>query len=179
MKRILLPVVVAGLSVLGATAHATDGTINFNGSVIGTTCKITIGGTVAPTAATVTLAAARDSDLNAANKTSVPTPFDMVLTNCTATGKVSAYFELTGANAAGRLTNTGTATNVELQLYDNANANGNVNATIKAGQTQTANTRVQVTGGNATLKYGVQYYATGVATVGTVKGQTTFYIVYE
>lgn len=178
MKRILLPALLAGLSALGATAHATDGTINFNGSVIGTTCKITVGGTVAPAAATVTLAQTGDSTLNVAGKIAMPTPFDMVLTNCTATGKVSAYFETgTGVDTTtGLLKNTGTATNVELQLYDNAIGN---TATIKAGQTQTASTRVQVVGGGATLKYGVQYYATGAATVGTVKGSVTYSIAYE
>jgi len=179
MKRILLPVVVAGLSVLGATAHATDDTINFNGSVIGTTCTITVGGTVAPTAATITLAPARDSDLNASGKTAVPTPFDIVLTNCTATGKVFARFESVIVYSPSILPNTGTATNVALQLYDNAVANGNVNAIIVVGGAQNSSTRVQVVAGAATLKYGVQYYASGVATVGTVKGQAVYSIVYE
>lgn len=180
MKRILLPTLLACIAATAATAQASDGTINFNGSVIGTTCTIKVNGTTAPAAATVTLSPARDSDLNVAGKSTVPTPFVIDLTQCTATGKVSAYFESgAGVDAStGRLKqNGGTASNVELQLYDNAL--GDPNSLIKAGQTQTATARVQVVGGNASLKYGVKYYATGVATVGTVKGAVTYNIVYE
>lgn len=182
MKPFMLPAVLACVSTIAATAtaSASDGTINFNGSVIGTTCTIKVNGTTAPAAATVSLSPARDSDLNVAGKSAVPTPFAIDLTQCTATGKVSAYFESgSGVDATtGRLKqNGGTASNVELQLYDNAL--GDPNALIKAGQSQAASSRVQVVGGNATLKYGVKYYATGAATVGTVKSAVTYNIIYE
>ncbi|MBO9651179.1 MAG: type 1 fimbrial protein [Variovorax sp.] len=177
MKRVLLPALVAGLATLTATAYASDGTINFTGSVIGTTCSISVNGTAAPAPATVTLQPARDSDLNAAGKTAMPTPFDIMLTSCTDTGKVSAFFEAgPGVNpGSGLLRNTGTATNVELMLYDAA-----AGAQIAAGDaSQKFTTRVQISGGQATLKYGVQYFATGVATVGSVAGTVTYHIVYE
>lgn len=179
MKRVLLPVLAAGLTTLAATAYAADGTINFTGSVTGTTCNISVNGAVAPAGATVTLAPASDSDLDAAGKSAVPTPFDMVLTGCASTGKVSAYFESgPGVTAGGMVLNTGTAKNVNLVLYDNAAGAGG--APIPAGTSyQDSNTRVNISGGNATLKYGVKYAATGVATVGSVKGAVTYHIVYE
>jgi len=174
-RRILF--LIFGASALTSAQAASDGTVNFTGSVTGTTCNITVNGSVAPVAATVTLAAAPDSDLKIAGATSTPTPFDMVLSGCTATGKVSAQFEIgTGVDiATGRLKNTGTAKNVDLQLYDNMVGTA---PAIRAGVAD-PRTTVQIAGGNATLKYGVRYYATGQATPGTVKGAVTYHLVYE
>ncbi|MGH8388884.1 MAG: fimbrial protein [Pseudomonas sp.] len=177
MKRTLFQALVACISILAATAHAADGTINFKGSIIGTTCRIAVNGTVAPAAATVTLPPVGDSLLNAVGKMAIPTNFDIMLSNCTATGKASAYFEAgPGVDTiSGHLKNTGTAANVDLQLLDRNNSN----AAIRAGQTQAATSRINFVGGAATLPYTVQYYALGVATVGTVTGSVTYSIIYE
>lgn len=177
MKRTLVLTLVAGISILAATAHAADGRIDFTGSILGNTCTITVNGSVAPAAATINMAAARDSDLNAATKTAVPTPFDIVLTKCVTGGKASAYFEPTPANidANGRIKNTGTAGNVALELYDRARSN----AAISIVSLQTTTTRASITSGNATLQYGVRYYANAAATVGTVKGTVTYTVLYE
>jgi len=173
MRRIFF--LILGASAL-TSAQATDGTINFTGSVTGTTCNITVNGSAAPAAATVRLAPAPQNELNAAGATSTPTPFEMALTGCTSTGRVSAHFENgNGVDFLGRVINTGTATNVDLQLYDNMAGTG---AAIRAGYGD-ARTTVQIAGGNATLKYGVQYVATGQATPGTVVGAVTYRIVYE
>ncbi|MBB3175826.1 fimbrial protein [Variovorax sp. Sphag1AA] len=178
MKRVLLPVLAAGLTTLAGTGHAADGTINFTGSVIGTTCNISINGTAAPAGATVTLAPATESDLDAPGKTAVPTPFDMMLTGCASTGKVSAYFESGPGVSGGLVVNTGTATNVSLMVYDNAVGAGNFIPLGAVDQDDT--TRVNIVGGNATLKYGVKYIAIGgAATVGSVKGAVTYHILYE
>jgi len=181
MKRTLVLTLVAGISTLAATAHAADGRIDFTGNILGNTCTIKVNGTTAPTAATINMVAARDSDLNGATKTSVPTPFDIVLSSCVVGGKASAYFEPLAANvdANGRLKNNGgTAGNVVLELYDRARSN----AAININSTQTTTTRVNISSssnGGATLQYGVRYYATGVATVGTVKSTVTYNILYE
>ena len=177
MKRILAPILVTALATLSMPSHATtNGTVNFNGNILGNTCTISINGAVAPAVATVNLLPAKDSDLSATGKTTNLTPFDISLTKCVGGTKASAYFE-SGSNtdAGGRIRNTGTATNVALELVDSERAN----AAILTITDQAANQRKSIVNGNATLKYGVRYYALGTATTGTVRGAVTYNIIYE
>jgi major type 1 subunit fimbrin (pilin) len=100
----------------------------------------------------------------------------MALSNCSATtGDVYAYFEQgANVNADGRLTNTGTATNVDLQLLDSGNG------VLNAGSTEqtTSPKTVALTAGAGTLTYSAQYYATGAATAGTVLSAVNYSINY-
>jgi major type 1 subunit fimbrin (pilin) len=87
---------------------------------------------------------------------------------------VYAYFEQgANVNADGRLTNTGTATNVDLQLLSG-------NDVLNAGSTEqtTSPKTVALTAGAGTLTYSAQYYATGAATAGTVLSAVNYSINY-
>jgi major type 1 subunit fimbrin (pilin) len=172
-------------SFVALNAQASDGTINFVGKVIDTTCDISVDGGTAD--ATVTLPTVSASTLGAATNTAGRTNFSMALTNCSATsGKVYTFFE-SGANvdpATGRLTNsaaTTPATNVDLQLIDSDGA------VIKAGDSSQRTETVQVnlvddgsgTTGTAMLNYAVEYYATAAATAGEVQSSVTYSMSYN
>lgn len=155
-------------------AEASDGTITFNGQIESQTCTVKVNG--GENNATVTLPTVSSSLLKTAGQTAGSTRFTIDLSDCsTQTGDVYAYFEQgANVNANGRLTNTGTATNVDLQLLDSAN-----NA-LNAGSTEqtTSPTTAALAAGAATLSYAAQYYATAAATSGTVASSVTYSINY-
>jgi len=155
-------------------AAASDGTINFTGNIESQTCTVSLNG--GASTGTVTLPNVATSMLANAGETAGATRFTIDLSNCTTkTGNVYAYFEQgANVNGNGRLSNTGTATNVDLQLTDSA---GTV---LNAGSTEqsTSPTTAVLTDGAATLTYAAQYYATAAATAGTVLSSVTYSISY-
>jgi major type 1 subunit fimbrin (pilin) len=159
-------------------AHASDGTITFNGQLTGSTCSVSVAGQGAD--ATVTLPTISATQLSAAAQTAGATSFAMQLSACTSTSNVQAFFEdgATVDHATGNLLNAATAggaTNVEVQLYDGKGA------MIKAGdtsQTASGSYNVPIANGAATLYYGAQYYATDATTAGTVSSTVTYSISY-
>lgn len=161
---------------LAGTAHASDGTITFSGAVTGSTCTVQLNGGSA--SGTVTLPTVSTSALTSAGSTAGSTPFTLDVSNCTFSGgltAVTAYFEA-GANVdgtTGRLTNTGGAGNVQLQLY----LGSNYASKVAAGQSS-QNTATPLTG-TGQLRYGVEYYATGTATAGSVASTVTYSLIYS
>lgn len=162
------------------SAFASDGTINFNGELVASTCTVNVNGTVGPTAATVTLPKVSAAQLKTAGAVAGQTGFNVTLSACTGTStKAAAFFEA-GAGVDPLTQNlkvSGGATNVQLQLVDATN--GNV---IKAGDFSQATLTTKVTKnatGNTILPYAVQYISTGVATAGLVNSTVTYSITYE
>lgn len=167
------------LGLLLAAAHvnaaeASDGTISFTGNINSQTCTVSVNG--AGSSATVALPTVASSLLQNAGETAGATRFTVDLSECsTTTGDVYAYFEQgSNVNADGRLTNTGTATNVDLELLDNAGT------TLNAGSSDQTTSPVTATlvDGAASLTYAARYYATAAATAGTVASSVTYSINY-
>ncbi|MCA1324593.1 fimbrial protein [Herbaspirillum sp. alder98] len=172
MKSILMSSLVA-VSLFPAIAFASDGTINFTGSVVASTCTYT--GTTG-NSQTVALPAVSASALTASGNTAGDTPFDIRLANCGATSK-SVAINLEGGAfdaATGNLKNTASsnaATNVGVQLSNRTN-----------------NTVIQVPGPSATVASAVdgsaripllaRYVASGPATAGGVVSSVNFSIIY-
>lgn len=167
----LVAVLMLGFPI---AAHASDGTINFSGAVTASTCTVKLNGGAAT--GTVTLPTVSTSALGSAGSTAGSTPFTLDISGCTFSGAsaVTAYFEA-GANVdptTGRLNNTGGASNVQLQLYL-----GDAYASkVAAGQSN--QNAAAALSANGQLKYGVEYYATGTATAGTVTSSVTYSLVY-
>lgn len=175
MKKVSM--VAMGLLLVAAqvsAAEASDGTVNFTGTIASQTCTVSVNG--GSSTATVTLPKVATGVLASAGEVAGNTRFTMALSDCsTTTGNVYAYFEQgAGVNANGRLTNTGTATGVDIQLLDSANA------AINAGSTDqtTAPATVALTDGAGSLTYSAQYYATAAATAGTVASTVNYSINY-
>lgn len=182
----LMPAILLG-SLLGVSAasHASDGTVNFVGTISANTCAVT-GGTgfaagTPPTLA-VTLPTIGMSSLAAAGAVDGKTPFSVVVGGCgsaASPANVALYWE-TGANTdttthALRNTAPGNA-NVEIQLLNASGTPMLLDGSSAAGEQSTP---VAITNGGATLNYFAQYYATGPASAGAVASSVTFSIVYQ
>lgn len=182
MKKTLLAIAAITAAVAGQSAHASDGTIKFEGKLIAQTCTIDVNGTVTPAVATVTLPTVSTGLLAISGNTTGQTGFMIGLKNCTGPAKNAAAFFESGSTvdlASGRLkttAGTGTASNVQLQLVDGSNG-----SVIKAGNVSqhTGTTRVILASGAADLPYAVQYYATGATTAGSVSSSVTYSINYQ
>lgn len=162
-----------------------DGIVHFNGEVTDQTCKVELGSALSKNEQTVTLPKVGKDALKNAGDVAGTTPFAINLYDCNAastTQNVKAQFvfsSLVDVDNAYTLKNTATtdaATNVNLQL-----ANVDAAEVIRIGDT--AGDNVKATGLNnqatGTLRYNVQYYATGEATAGQVASQVEYNIVYE
>jgi major type 1 subunit fimbrin (pilin) len=178
--------ILAVLLAAAATqsAFASDGTINFAGELVDSTCTVTVNGVVGPAAALVQLPKVSAAQLKTAGTVAGQTGFNITLSACTGTStKAAAFFESGGgvnpltSNLFNSDLTAGGAKNVELQLVDASN--GKV---IKAGDfSQVANT-FKVTkdaAGSTILPYAVQYISTGIASAGLVKSAVTYSITYE
>ncbi|WP_167481267.1 fimbrial protein [Acidovorax cavernicola] len=174
-KTLLFSTVVATFGLLALTpAQASDGQIEFEGSIVASSC--TINGD-APNFK-IDLPAIASKTLASATQTAGRVPVPIKLTNCSPeAGKVRVRFESgVTTNAAGRLVvDGGGAQNVELQLL---NSEFDV---VKAGFAEgDQNTLlVDTEGGSADLIYYVEYYATDAVSPGAVKSRVQYSIVYE
>lgn len=181
MKKITaLAALLSAAFVSSAMAH--DGTITFMGKVVAQTCSVTTGtnGNL-----TVTLPTVPAQSLANAAATTGLTPFSINLTGC-ATGvngatQVKAFFE-PGADTdfdTNNLKNNqvGGASNVQIQLLNSDGASTILLGKDAAGQDVQAETIGA--GGDATLRYMAQYYATGAATAGDVRATVNYTIAYE
>ncbi|WP_058914244.1 fimbrial protein [Entomohabitans teleogrylli] len=179
VNRHLLATAMA-FTLVSGSAVADTGTINFSGLITGTTCNVDISGSGAN--ATVTLPTVSADSLNGATKTNGKTRFTLGLSGCT-TGLTSAKAYFSGGNtvdnATGRLKNTDNtgADFVSLQLRDGSN--DSVIVVGDASQHTTTTGYVDISSGNATLPYFVEYYAEGVATAGLVASQVTYNLIYK
>lgn len=173
---------LAASSLFVAAAGAADGVITINGKITDTTCTISVNGENKD--ATVTLPTVSATSLAAIGQTAGATPFNISLSNCSGTSlkTASTYFE-PGAyvdNETGRLNIDSTAddaaTNVQVQLL-NSDMNAIVaGAAVANGQNDVP---VDISGGNGTLSYYAQYYATGPSEAGAVTTQVDYTMVYE
>ncbi|NTX77447.1 type 1 fimbrial protein [Serratia proteamaculans] len=179
MKKLAIAAIVfAAFGSMEMAQAASSGTITFNGEVTATTCDVTVAGQAAD--ATVTLPTVGQNELQTAGATTGRTSFPMQLDNCAGTLTTASAFFQDGPSVDinGRLQNlSGTATNVSLQLLDDQNA-GNV---INVGDSSQVDgtSYVDVSSGSATMKYGVEYYAEGAATPGTVVSNVVYNIQYK
>ncbi|SPA02311.1 major type 1 subunit fimbrin (pilin) [Cupriavidus taiwanensis] len=179
-NKLLAALIVAGIAMGAQLAHATDGTITFNGKVVGQTCEINGNGS-GSNDFTVQLPTVSTSTLNGAGKVAGQTPFNIALTNCTpGTTNVHTFFEAgptTDATTGNLILEAGGAQNVQIRLLNG----GTANTPIKAGFTDAAqnSNAVPVTNGAATLWYYAQYYATGAATAGLANSSVMYSISYE
>ncbi|MCA8293767.1 type 1 fimbrial protein [Burkholderia sp. AU30198] len=189
MKKITMLLSLAGLSFAAMNAaHASDGTINFTGSVVASTCKIN-GGT---NNLTVTLPKASSNQLTQAGATAGRTPFKLTLTGCTTdktegetvvpapVKKVSVAFE-PGSSvnlATGRLMLTGAdaAKNVEIAILNDKYEAIKVGTESTGQNSQVAD--IDTTAGTATLQYTAEYVATGAATGGSANSFVTYSLIY-
>ncbi|KHA75635.1 fimbrial protein [Janthinobacterium lividum] len=173
------------LAVLLAAAatqsvFASDGTINFSGELVDSTCVVTVNGQKAPAPAIVTLPKLSAALLKTAKSVAGQTGFNIQLSSCTGTStKAAAFFEAgPGVDPlTSNVKSTGTAKFVQLQLIDATNGNE-----IKAGDFSQDNATTRVTKnatGDTILPYAVQYVSTGAATAGTVAGTVTYSINYQ
>jgi len=172
-----LPILFAACALLALPleSNAADGEVQITGTINANTCDIT---TDSGGLHTVTLPTVMASALSKAGETAGRTPFTVQLANCGPdSGNVALYFE-PGANtdmATGRLSNTGTATEVQVGLLNDFMVPIELNqSTAFLQKSQT----VSIASGSATLNYFAEYYATGVAGAGTVRTSTFFSIVY-
>jgi major type 1 subunit fimbrin (pilin) len=177
-KRFYLPffplICAAALQV-----QASTGTINFNGTLTGSTCDADVNGMGAD--ATISLPTISINQLLIPGETAGRTPFTITLSGCSGLpGTASAYFE-SGASVdptSGHLINTGgTATNVSLQLLDPSNSD----AVIKAGSANQIDdaTYFDISTGSAQLPYSVEYYADDATTAGSVSSNVVYSIQYK
>jgi major type 1 subunit fimbrin (pilin) len=178
---VISTLVAAVLGLAAAGAHASDGTITFNGALTATTCTINGNGTNAKDF-TVTLPTVSTSNLTAAGQTAGSTGFNIALTACspvTATSKAAVFYEAgatTDLSDNGLLrVDTGGAQNVKLQLL---NADGSA---IKAGFSRDLQNSkpADLSSGAATLYYMVQYYAKGATTAGAANSSVVYSIDYQ
>lgn len=189
MKASVLTSLAFGAAMLAAaaTSSAATGTINFTGSVSGTTCTVA-GGTGTSPDFTVTMPSVAVGALDAADKVAGGTVFQIRLTACTvaagATGTALTYFE-PGASvdlATGRLKNTAAAAtaakNVQIGLLNDDGSN------ITVGSATHGSKAVTLEGADgakaATLRYIAQYVATGgAAEAGQVASNVLYSMVYN
>lgn len=175
-----LPILFAACALLALplASNAADGEVKITGAIIANTCKVTGGTGGTGSILEVSLPTVMTSALSEAGKTAGRTPFTVQLADCSAdSGDVALYFE-PGANtdmATGRLSNTGTATEVQVGLLNGSMVPIELNqSTALLQKSQT----VSIATGSATLNYFAEYYATGVAGAGSVSTSTFFSIVY-
>ncbi|MCY1285665.1 Laminin-binding fimbrial subunit ElfA [compost metagenome] len=181
IKKLTLAALVAAASQ-AALASPTTSVIHFKGSVLGSTCDISVNGVATPNPATVVLGDALAENLAKAGDTTGETDFAIELKNCSGTGtKARASFK--GANgttiANGRLDNmaaTKAAQNVQLELRHKFSG---ASSAIAVDGDQSALPYADIAGGAATLPYAIRYYATDAATEGAVEGAVEFTVAYQ
>ncbi|MGU7840024.1 fimbrial protein [Burkholderia sp. AW33-5] len=183
MKKIIMLMSAVGLvaGVAANVAHASDGSILFQGAVIASTCKVGNAGT--GNELTVMLPDVGTGALTAAGMTAGRTPFSLQLTGCgtsdDAPTKVAVSWESgTTVNlATGRLkpSMADAATNVELGLLNDKYEPIKIGAAgVDAQQSQT----VSIADGGANMQYAVEYVATGAATAGDASSYVAYSLVY-
>lgn len=195
MKKIALLTSVASLVMMAMnTAQAADGTINFTGEVVTTTCKVDT--TVAGAAKDgVKLPNVANNQLATVGATVGRQAFSLELSGCelaTATStapvsKVAVFFEagpnvdlVTGmlkpaaASGAGAPT---VASGVQIAIVDPSN-----NERLKIGSAQSRFVDIDnKVGGNgrAIMRFASEYVATGPVTAGRTDTSVTYSLVYQ
>ncbi|WP_454724663.1 MULTISPECIES: fimbrial protein [Cupriavidus] len=179
MKKTIFATAIAAAAAAAAfapAANAADGTIEFTGNVVATTCTINGGG--AANNLTVALPPVSASALAEPGATAGRTPFAIKLSGCQGSStKVATTFEAgSTVNAAGRLAvDAGGASGVDIRLL---NASQGV---IKAGaaQAEQNSPAVDLESGGATLNYFAEYMATSTVSAGAANSRVQYSLVYQ
>ncbi|NBF10478.1 fimbrial protein [Pseudomonas sp. Fl4BN1] len=172
-KTALLALGIIGMPGLAMASN----TIKFQGLVNTSTCSVTVNNSATALVVLPTVAAA---DLATLGTTAGETNFTVGVSGCPsdANDKVlTVGFVGNNVNATGHLVNSGTAANVELVVSNLSNGtilnlNNWTSQSAVDGITLPANTT------SAERDYFVRYYATGVASVGSVTGSMQYSISY-
>lgn len=196
MKKIALLTSVAGLAFMTLNAaHAADGTINFTGEVVSTTCKVDT--TVAGAAKDgVKLPSVASNQLSTVGSTIGRQAFSLELSGCelatatnttTPVSKVAVFFEagpnvdlVTGMLKPAAASGTGAptvASGVQIAIVDPSN-----NERLKIGSAQSRFVDIdnKVGGtGRAVMRFASEYVATGTVTAGRTDTSVTYSLVYQ
>lgn len=177
LKLCCLSLTVSG-SLLSVYAYSSsDNTINFQGKVSDQTCSVTVNGNTA--APVVLMPTVSTSNLKESGATAGQTTFTMGLTGCTvnssASTTVSTVFVGNNVTSAGNLGNTGTAKNVAVQILDTSGSAIN----LTNGYTAKGDLTLPSGASESSADYTAQYYATGVATAGTVAASLQYAVTYQ
>jgi major type 1 subunit fimbrin (pilin) len=175
-KNIIVATLVAAAAMTTASAFASDGTINFTGSVIDASCNVT---NAATGSLSVPMGQVSKSAFSAAGDTAAATKFTLKVTGCPTTtdGAVRVSFDgtsVSGNSSVLALTGAGTAgvaSGLGIQLSDATQAVVplNVNSASYA-----------LTAGAADLDFVARYIATAAAvTVGSADATASFSIIYN
>ncbi|MDF3084736.1 fimbrial protein [Burkholderia sola] len=180
LKRSAIPfLVVAAGAAFSSMAHAADGTVNFNGKVIASTCSVEGGSDLSVPLPPVSTTALADVGSVAGRSA-----FSLALKGCT-TGdknpvKVGVIFE-NGASvdqSSGRLvidSGDNAAEGVQINvLNDQQNL-------IPIGAQTGANTQMADidADGNAKLNYFAEYYASGAVKAGDASTRVEYSLIYQ
>lgn len=173
LSKIKLAMAASAL-LLTSGAYAVDGTINFTGSIVESTCSAAVTGT---SGSTVNLGNVSSTGFNAAGDVSGAQPFTIALTGCPTTGtnaNKSMAIQFAGTPDQAKtslLAVTGGATGVGIGIFnqeDDSQINLFSNSTAQAADN-----------GNATFKFVAKYVSTAnVVTAGQANADATFSIVY-
>jgi len=179
MKKLSLGLALLAVCATSTTFAAT-GVITFTGQLVAGTCSANVAGS-GNASASVTLPTVNTAALGAANATAGTTAFKINLTGtgCTASSlNATPYFEseVAKVNAAGRLINTGAATNVDVQLLTNNQSVIDVNAPAPA---QSSSVGVSAGSNSNDFNYFARYFATGATTAGAVTSSVSYSIIYK
>ncbi|WP_027816613.1 fimbrial protein [Paraburkholderia bannensis] len=160
-------------SVATTGAFAADATLTFSGTILPASC--TIDSTTANQ--TINLGSASVADFPAVGATKNPQAFNMQLTDCTTSAKVSMNVAGTMDTVASVLKNTGTATQIGVQLLQ-ASAVGattgtpiTLNSAINLGTVDATN--------SMTIPMVAQLYRIGAMTAGSITTTATVNFTYN
>ncbi|WP_199098411.1 fimbrial protein [Dyella sp. ASV21] len=184
MKKILLSAALASIvgfaAVAPQSAQAYDGKLTINGKINDSTCVVTPGNGASGTAGdvTVTMPEVQKAALAAKDAVAGEQAFTLTIggpgqSGCTNGMVAQMTFDKTNVNAAGRLNNTGNATNVDVELANAAGAAA-INLLNNAQTPQ-----ITIANNTAQLNYVARYHATGVATVGSVSAVANYSVTYN
>ncbi|MDD8344951.1 type 1 fimbrial protein [Escherichia coli] len=175
-----------GVALMLPMAAYADNTVTFLGEVSDSTCNVTVNGTNGNV--TVLLPTALATDLKTVGSKAEPTPFNFVVSGCTAAesgsdSTVAMRLVPLQTSANGNLENiasTGAAENVTIQLVDNYdNANKDINFNSGDYTTAFANLPTTTAGTSVTFPFTAQYYSAGSATAGKVEAQVQYALTYK
>jgi major type 1 subunit fimbrin (pilin) len=183
-NKILSTFAFSAIALASQSAFASDGTINFAGSITSQTC--TINGAAANGANNISVALPKtpQSSLTALNSVAGETPFSIVLTGCTpASGTVATRFE-SGGNvdaATGELLTSGTGgtSSLHIQLLNEARGVINVGA---PDVSQNSPSKTIPAGGAVTLNYFARYKRATLLpalATGLIATNVTYSLVYN
>ncbi len=183
-NKILSTLALTAIAFASQSAFASDGTINFTGSITSQTCSINGAAADGNRNINVTLPKTPHSSLAALNAVAGETPFSIALTGCTpATGTVATRFE-SGANVdatSGELLTSGAGgtTSLHVQLLNETRGVINIGA---PDVSQNSTAKAIPAGGAVTLNYFARYKraaALPVLGTGAIASSVTYSLIYN